>query len=92
MNAVAMAQVKWSSIWQCMNHTPAIEKIHNITPNLIVILRKIISLVCRLAVSRVYFYFYFYFLIKDMSACNIPGLEASNLIATQPFLGTEMVF
>ena len=31
-----------------------------------------------------------FFLIEDMSACNIPGLDASNLIATQPFLGTEI--
>ena len=63
MNAVAMAQVKWSSIWQCMNHTPVIEKIHNITPNLIVILRKIISLVCRLAVSRCFIFYFLFFII-----------------------------
>ena len=34
----------------------------------------------------------FFSLIEDMSACNIPGLDALNLIATQPFEGTEMVF
>ena len=35
---------------------------------------------------------FFFFLIEDMSACNIPGLDALNLIAAQPFLGTETVF
>ena len=50
MNAVSMPQLRWRSIWQCMNHTPATEKIHNITPNLIVILR--------LTVSRVFLFLF----------------------------------
>ena len=28
MNAVSMPQVRWRSTWQCMNHTPATEKIY----------------------------------------------------------------
>ena len=89
MNAVSMPQVRWRSTWQCMNHTPEIEKIYNITPNLNCNIKKNYFLGMQVSSFKG---FYFLFLIDDMSAWNIPGLDASNLIATQPFEGTEMVF